>query len=571
MLLIDHQMFWSSYISKIKLVHTDDVLNGLEQSWLWSYSSLLRSRRKAGTLSGAKRGLIRLPAQRYSLPIKCCSFRRPKRGNSDMEAPTEISRSAPEFEYDLSAVLVKAGTLYEKRLGSEWLLFAPDWPGWPVVVNDSIHGLMDQFQTPSTVGDVFARFAERDLVHLGAADLGLLVNAVGFLEDGGFLRTGVTNFPYLLPTCEPSPPNSLEVWLHVTNACNLDCTYCFVKKKDAEVMHDSVCDATAEKLARTAISNRLEKVTVKFAGGEPTLAMPVVERFWARFEAAVAGTSIRTHAALLTNGTQIDDRVIAFLNRPNSSISISLDGCGDAHDLNRRTKGGTPTWHRIVKNMDRLQNNDISPFIMTTITNGTRQGLPELIRWVFSRGLQMRISVVRELGCGPDDDCQAFAETMGHSFNDAFALLEAEQILFDPRLDLQICELRFDQPTLWVACGIGSNHLVVRPDGTLVRCPMTVDTLGHPAGEDLLAACRGTFPFKPSDSREGTDGAGCLSCRWFPVCAGGCPVNNEKTRGHPFARSPLCTFYQMVIPRYLDLFGRKLQERFAIGQRAQTH
>ena len=234
-------------------------------------------------------------------------------------------------------------------------------------------------------------------------------------------------------------------------------------------------------------------------------------------------------------------------------------------------RAAAPTWLRILKNIDRLQNNNISPFIMTTITKGTQHGLPELIRWVFSRGLQMRLSVVRELSCGPDADCHAFAETMGHFFNDTFALLEAEQILFDPRLDLQICELRFDQPASWVACGIGSNHLVVRPDGTLVSCPMTVDTLGHPAGEDLLAACRDTFQFKPSGSREGTDGTGCLSCRWFPVCAGGCPVNNEQTRGHPFARSPLCAFYQTVIPRYLDLFGRKLQEKSAIRQRAQTN
>lgn len=484
-----------------------------------------------------------------------------------MEVPKEISRSSLEFEYDLSAVLVKAGTLYEKCLGSEWLLFAPDWPGWPVVVNDSIHELLNQFQSPSTVGDVLARYT----VHHDAADLGHLVNTIAFLEDGGFLRTGVTNLPYLLPTSESSSPKSMEVWLHITNACNLACTYCFVQKNDMDIMQDSVCDATAEKLAHTAISNQIERVTVKFAGGEPTLAMPIVERFWARFEAAIEGTGIKTHAALLSNGTQIDDRVIAFLRRPNSSISISVDGCGDAHDLNRRTKGGSPTWLRIVKNIDRLQNNDISPYIMATITNGSREGLPELIRWVFSRGLQIRLSVVRELGCGPDADSQAFAERMGHSFNDAFALLEAEQTLFDPRLDLQICELRFDQPSSWVTCGIGSNHLVIRADGTLVSCPMTVNNLGHPAGEDLLSACRSTFPFKPSDSREGTDGAECLSCRWFPVCAGGCPVNNEKTRGHPFARSPLCSFYQTVIPRYLDLFGRKLQERSARGKSAQTN
>ncbi|MNI85996.1 hypothetical protein D3C73_1430420 [compost metagenome] len=99
---------------------------------------------------------------------------------------------------------------------------------------------------------------------------------------------------------------------------------------------------------------------------------------------------------------------------------------------------------------------------------------------------------------------------------------------------------------------------------------MTIDDPGQTPGEDLLAACRSTFPFNPSDARAGTDGAECLSCRWFPVCAGGCPVDNEKTRNHPFARSPLCAFYQTVIPQYLDLFGRMLQERHGRETKTQT-
>lgn len=485
-----------------------------------------------------------------------------------MKPLAQISQSVFEVEYDLSTVLVKAGTLHEKRLGSDWLLFAPDWPGWPVVVNDSIHDLLDYFRTPSAAGDVLARFAGPEAARPG--DLTFLTNAVTFLEDGGFLRTSAGELPYHTPTCEPTSPKEVDVWLHITNNCNLECSYCFVAKKDASVMQDSLCDVTADKLARTAIANRLEKVTLKFAGGEPTLVLPVVERFRARFEAALAGTGIQTHAALLSNGTQIDDRVIAFLKQPNSSVSISLDGYGDAHDVYRRTKAGSPTWTRIEKNIDLLQRQGITPFIMATISDGTRQGLPELVRWILSRGLRTRLSVVRELGRGADADPTGYANRLAASFDEAFVLLEAERIPFDPRRDIQICELRFDQPTFGVACGIGSSHLVVRPDGTLASCPMTVDDPGQPPGEDLLAACRRTFPFNPTNARFGTDGADCLSCRWFPVCAGGCPVDNEKTRGHPFARSPLCAFYQTVIPRYLDLFGRKLQEQCGRGTNLQT-
>src|SRR6516165_3717933 len=113
----------------------------------------------------------------------------------------------------------------------------------------------------------------------------------------------------------------------------------------------------------------------------------------------------------------------------------------------------------------------------------------------------------------------------------------------------------FDHPAYWVACGIGANHLVVKTDGTMVSCPMMVDRSGRPPGDDMLSACRQTFPYTATTARS--EGMECLSCRWFPVCAGGCPVTNELIWGHPFARSPLCAFFQSVIPRYLSMFGKK--------------
>jgi uncharacterized protein len=489
-------------------------------------------------------------------------FSQEEQVNLDPVVP--CSPTTSEVEYDFSAVLAKAATIYEQRLGTDWLLFAPDWWGGPVVVTDLIHKLLNEFSTPSSVGEVLARFASCDGCPSSTLDLGFLTNVIAFLEDGGFLRCGSVEFPYPASAYTESPsPKSVEVWLHVTNMCNLDCAYCFVTKRPGSVMADSVCDATAKKLARTAIVNQIERVTVKYAGGEPTLVMPVVERFRAQLESELAGTAIRTHSALLSNGTHIDDRVLAFLARPDSSISISLDGCEEAHDFYRRTRDGSPTWARIIKNFDLLQRHGVKPFVMTTVTEATRHGLARFVRWVLSRGLKTRLSVVRELGMRERDEaeCTASAMRMAASFEEVFALLERERIPFDPCQDLRICELNIGQPSFRVPCGIGLSHLVVKTDGKLTTCPMTVDDPGHPPGDDLLATCRSIFQFNPATARTGNDGAECLKCQWFPVCVGGCPVYNDKTRGQPFARSPLCAFYRAVIPRYLEFLGHRLQEQ----------
>lgn len=322
-------------------------------------------------------------------------------------------------------------------------------------------------------------------------------------------------------------------------------------------MEDSVCDATADVVARAAIQHKLKSIVMKFAGGEPTLCLPLIERFRSRVETALAGSGTRCNAALLTNGTIVNEQVFDFLSRPGSSISISVDGYGATHDVLRRTKAGAPTWVRILKNIELLQKRGFSPFIMATVTQQTQNGLPDLVRWVLSNHLRTKLSVVRERNGIVSSD---YNHKMAVAFAETFRMLESESIAFDPRNDLKICELHFDSPAWGVACAIGTNHIVIKPDGTLVDCPMNVHQQGEPPSDDIIAACARTFPLNDIESRTGASGRECISCQWYPVCAHGCPVYNERNSGYPFAKSTLCEFYKQVIPAYLELIGRKLQE-----------
>jgi uncharacterized protein len=354
----------------------------------------------------------------------------------------------------------------------------------------------------------------------------------------------------------------INVWLHLTNACNLTCSYCFVRNKDGTQMKDSVCDATADVVAQTAIHHKLKSIVLKFAGGEPTLCLPLIERFRSRLETALAGSGTRCNAALLTNGTLVNEQVLDFLSRPGSSISISLDGYGATHDVFRKTKAGAPTWTRILKNIELLQKRGFPPFIMATVTQQTRSGLPDLVRWILSNHLRTKLSVVREPGTVVSPD---YNHEMASAFEETFRMLESERIAFDPRNDLKICELHFDRPAWGVACAIGTSHIVIKTDGTLVDCPMNVHCQGKPPGNDIIAACASTFPLTDTESRTNADGRECVSCQWYPVCAHGCPVYNERNCGYPFAKSILCEFYKQVIPAYLKLIGRKLQEHTSSG------
>jgi radical SAM protein with 4Fe4S-binding SPASM domain len=125
---------------------------------------------------------------------------------------------------------------------------------------------------------------------------------------------------------------------------------------------------------------------------------------------------------------------------------------------------------------------------------------------------------------------------------------------------LLVAELSFENPLADQCCGMGTSHMVIRHDGNLAACPMTVNDHSFVPVEDLLVTMRSTFTTHPSE-RGGEDE--CLSCQWYKVCGSACPESNKRYSGHYFTKSPLCEFWKFVIPRYLDFYGVKMQQAIA--------
>lgn len=67
-------------------------------------------------------------------------------------------------------------------------------------------------------------------------------------------------------------PKKLEVWFHITNQCNLRCTYCYVWKT-AEKMNFELAKKSIKKIIDDAKKNGFKKILFKFAGGESILEL----------------------------------------------------------------------------------------------------------------------------------------------------------------------------------------------------------------------------------------------------------------------------------------------------------
>lgn len=121
----------------------------------------------------------------------------------------------------------------------------------------------------------------------------------------------------------------MDLCIFINSNCNLNCIYCF-ENKSFETF-DYV--ATVKKISKIALSSPNEPLNIKLHGGEPFLIFPrlkaLCESIWKQYPKVQFRTT--------TNGTFVHGEIQNWLlvNRERFRIKLSLDGCEEAHNINR--------------------------------------------------------------------------------------------------------------------------------------------------------------------------------------------------------------------------------------------
>lgn len=143
--------------------------------------------------------------------------------------------------------------------------------------------------------------------------------------------------------------------LHVTDACNLRCAYCYEKKETSKP-----AGAMGARVGKKAVDflfdhcGNFEEVVLVFFGGEPLLNMRTIRSVTKYAERLGRERGKRLNFALTTNGTLLNDRNIAFFEEHNVGITVSLDGVQEVQDRYRRFRDGSPTYRVILPRVRRL-------------------------------------------------------------------------------------------------------------------------------------------------------------------------------------------------------------------------
>jgi len=147
----------------------------------------------------------------------------------------------------------------------------------------------------------------------------------------------------------------------VASRCNLDCDYCYVYhhadqswRTMPRLLSDAHRDAFAERLAEYASAVGLHRVAVIFHGGEPLLAGVGRLVNFAR-KVRAAAPDVEVDFGLQTNGLLLTDAVLDELEAEAISVSLSMDGPREAHNLHRTTRKGRSSFDKVEAALERLK------------------------------------------------------------------------------------------------------------------------------------------------------------------------------------------------------------------------
>lgn len=443
-----------------------------------------------------------------------------------------FSFDLPLFTHHLRVCHPK-GLHVQKISDLHTLMFNPYLDQGVAIINQVAYDLWKQFETPQILSDENRR--NQTIVEMKGAGILVEENANAVLRQGA--------------------PQTLSVWLHVANECNLRCDYCYINKTDDYMSIETGC-TSVDAVVRSALNHGFKRIKLKFAGGEATMNLRVVLELhkYAQTQADVSGLTLDT--VVLSNGVAIGEKAIMEFEKNGIQVSISLDGIGSMNDVQRKFSNGKGSFAWVDRTLNRLISHNIRPFISITLSDRNAVGLADVVSYVLDRDLPFNINFFRDNECSTMfADLRLRDEQIIASMLRAFEVIE-KNLPNRSLLGALVDRSQFDMPHE-KTCAVGESYLVIDHKGNVSKCQMEIEKpVTTIYAEDPLSLIRGDkigIQNLPVMEKEG-----CRECEWRFWCAGGCPALTFRSTGRYDIKSPYCHIYKAVYPALLRLEGLRL-------------
>ncbi|MCL2015466.1 MAG: SPASM domain-containing protein [Defluviitaleaceae bacterium] len=348
--------------------------------------------------------------------------------------------------------------------------------------------------------------------------------------------------------------DSLGLTIAPTADCNFRCPYCYEKDViKPEYMSEETQDKIIELVELK--SGSISHFHVAWYGGEPLMAMDIIQRLSEKFIEICDKHNVTYSANLVTNGYFLTRENVEILNRLKiSSIQVTMDGGREIHNKMRPHKDGLPTFDTIIDNL--VASKDILPQVSLRInvdkTNiSSAKEIPALLE-----EKKLTEKVTTYLG-------KILDENDSYDGSNCFNMCDFSQAEFrhyvENELDLM---WRYPRGVANVCAADNISAHIVSADGRIYKCWADIGNHSRCVGSlsaDVIANEKVFLNYMLYDS---TTDKVCSKCNLLPVCMGGCPYKRLNHSGDK------CTMYKFVLENYLGVIAKQIKS--SMEKAAQT-
>jgi uncharacterized protein len=308
--------------------------------------------------------------------------------------------------------------------------------------------------------------------------------------------------------------------------CSFDCPYCYVDRERV-TMNRQTIDALKKFFDKKI--KKSEKSEVCWTGGEPLLALEVIEELNDYFYNQCKKQDVIFSCSMVTNGYSLSPQIVARLKKCEiKKLQITLDGCREYHDRFRYRPGGGDTYDRIMDNIVMAYGEGLKITLRSNINKDNYEGIYKLIDELAEKILNKDDFVFAP--CMVTD----FKTSRGHCScnvfsNREFSLLEPEILLYSAKKGFKIrLGILY---THRIHCGANTLPLhVIDAHGNVLKCWCNLGRADNNKigiikenGDILYTDYKVLTKWMSWDPFDIED---CVKCKVLPICMGGCMYHN---------------------------------------------
>ncbi len=345
----------------------------------------------------------------------------------------------------------------------------------------------------------------------------------------------------------------MEYVIHLTDKCNLNCTYCYENKRNNDILFEDI-----KNLIDYEVSQKQKYSIIIFYGGEPLLQKNMIKDTINYINSKKSKTNF--YYGITTNGTLLDDDFIKYMKENKFvNIAYSIDGTQETQDLNRKTVDGKGTFDIVKENAKKLLNSFDEVIAMSVITRNNLSNLYKNVEYLIETGFKCINLLFDYSQDWQDEDLDEIKKQYSR-----IAEIYANKILQEcdvsiPLLDDKIRTYIKDEYNCNDDCKLGMKTINVGTDGNFYPCMQFVNNKKFIIGncKDGIDINARTNLIKNSMQENET----CKSCAIRKRCKHTCACRNYLLTNNINELSPVICETERILIEVSDKLAENLYKQ----------